>query len=283
MNKNEKTLLKKYVRYVLLLGLMFSVLKFFPLDSKIQRASILIGILFSYMFVEKVVDKFYTVEHYVQLENNDMELVKLTEEEPSQSKNTIYTNQEPSCKFEVEKVRRELNQEIETLRNELLDTTSQTNKNTYTERYMNNLAQDLRKKGIIDNIDVMNINSKLKSKLLTLPEIIGSLEELQKIGRPKNVINDKGDWKYNELNPAFFTPIGAGLDNWSNQYSILNTDKWKVPEQRPPVCAPSKGCKVCPNIQTTPYLPLSQWDDSRRISTIGINKKFVNELHDTSV
>ena len=42
---------------------------------------------------------------------------------------------------------------------------------------------------------------------------------------------------------------------------ILNTDKWRVPEQRPPVCiSEGSDCAVC-STNTTGYpLNLKEWD-----------------------
>ena len=63
-----------------------------------------------------------------------------------------------------------------------------------------------------------------------------------------------------------FKPIGENIANdWSNDYTILNTDKWKVPMQRPPLCINTNPCKVCPVDSNYP-VNLRAWDESRVIS-----------------
>ena len=87
--------------------------------------------------------------------------------------------------------------------------------------------------------------------------------------------NQNNDLKYNELPLDFFKPIGDQIANdWSNDYTILNTDKWKVPMQRPPLCINTNPCKVCPNDLNYP-VNLKSWDESRVISQTNINKDWI--------
>ena len=53
--------------------------------------------------------------------------------------------------------------------------------------------------------------------------------------------------KYSERPGKNYEPIGKGISKWSNEYTILSSDKWTVPMTRPPVCISSTKCKVCPS------------------------------------
>jgi hypothetical protein len=138
-------------------------------------------------------------------------------------------------------------------------------------RYMNLLISELKDKQVINDNEINNINLKLSSKLLSLEEIINSLEQL------KNMNKDSVNNNYNELPNEFMNPIGSGVSSWNNQYTILNTDKWTVPQMKPPVCVTSTPCPVCPldgtNIST---VSLNNWDNSNKISNNFINKNWAN-------
>ena len=80
--------------------------------------------------------------------------------------------------------------------------------------------------------------------------------------------------KYSNLKPEQHESLGGAIDtSWENAYAILNTDKWKVPESRPPLCIKNQDCKVCPEPTSGYPLSLKKWDDSRKISHMNINKK----------
>ena len=73
-------------------------------------------------------------------------------------------------------------------------------------------------------------------------------------------------------------PIGEAISNsWENAYTILNTDKWQVPHSRPPVCISNGPCKVCPSDTVGYPVNLKDWDDSRVVSNIKINKKWADD------
>ena len=123
---------------------------------------------------------------------------------------------------------------------------------------------------------------------MTLNEIILSLERLQKLGKPKTVDNSRSntnnDMKYSELPSDFFVPLGDQISNkWDNGYSILNTDKWKVPIARPPVCISNGSCKVCPSNTIGYPVSLQEWDNSRYVSENRVNKKWTKDQTSTKV
>ena len=145
--------------------------------------------------------------------------------------------------------------------------------NQVVTNYYNSLITELSDNGILDSSDVSNINSKLQTKLLTIYNVIQSLEQLKKSGIPKS----KNDMKYNELPNDFYSPIGDKIANeWDNSYTILNTNKWQVPIVRPPLCINNNPCKVCPS-DVVPYgTNLGSWDDSRVVSNTVLNKKWTS-------
>ena len=87
----------------------------------------------------------------------------------------------------------------------------------------------------------------------------------------------QNDFIYNELPSDFFNPIGDKIANeWDNEFTLLNTDKWRVPMQRPPLCISSSPNTVYP--YESGYFPvrLRNWDDSRYVTRTEINKKWAN-------
>jgi hypothetical protein len=144
--------------------------------------------------------------------------------------------------------------------------------------YLYSLVHELIHMGLLNSNDVSNIKLKLQSKLASIEEIIISLEKLKKLHGHKLHDNKLHDNKLhdntptpnyniqNELPPDFFVPVGDKIANdWENDYTILNTNKWQVPIPRPPVCINNTPCKVCP-LETSNYSTnLQQWDEARYV------------------
>jgi len=140
-------------------------------------------------------------------------------------------------------------------------------------KYYESLLNELSEKKLLSIEDINNITIKLQTNLLTIEEVINSLEKLKKEGKLNKKIKD--DNIYNELDPEMGKPIGSGIDSWKNDYVILDTDKWTVPMTKPPVCVNTAPCKVCP-VESSPYVSLKSWDDSRYVSNTSINKKWTD-------
>ena len=84
--------------------------------------------------------------------------------------------------------------------------------------------------------------------------------------------------KYSDLPADYYKPLGDKIANqWDNEFTILNTDKWQVPHSRPPVCISNGPCKVCPSDTVRYPVNLKDWDDSRVVSNIKINKKWADD------
>ena len=187
-----------------------------------------------------------------------------------------------SCGIEVEKIKKQMEQQLVELKDQLKSKSNISPSNTkIANKYFEFLINDLSDKGILDSIDIDNFQAKLRSKLLTIDEVISSLEILKQEGKVKNKLQDgkvKNDHQYSELPSEFYTPIGQQVPNeWANEYAILNTNKWQVPMARPPVCINTQPCKVCPSEASTYSVNLKEWDDSRYVTSGKINKKWAQD------
>ena len=130
--------------------------------------------------------------------------------------------------------------------------------------YLLLLMKDLYSKGLINTNDINTIKLNLESKKITINNAIMSLEKVKKASDNYNPGTNYNI--QNELPAEFLTPLGNKIANdWSNDYTILNTNKWQVPTPRPPVCINNSPCKVCP-LDSSPYsISLQQWDDARYV------------------
>ena len=142
-------------------------------------------------------------------------------------------------------------------------------------RYYTSLITELTTNGILTKNDLDNIKLKLDTKILNINDVIISLELLKKSGKPKTMQTINNDHIYNELPSDFFEPIGKGVEAWANDYVLLNTDKWRVPMPRPPICVNTSACTVYPT-EPQSLTFLKSWDDHRIISSNQINKKWIN-------
>ena len=169
------------------------------------------------------------------------------------------------CSNEIEKIKQSMQSQIDELKNQLL-----TNGNT---NYLDYLLSELSSSNIINDNETQMIKNKIKLNLLTTDEVIKSLETLK---QTKNIIQNNTDFKYNELTTDYLKPIGDKIANeWDNDYTLLNTNKWTVPMSRPPVCINNTPCKVCP-LDSSNIVSLKNWDNSRIFTNTHMNKQWVN-------
>ena len=175
-----------------------------------------------------------------------------------------------ACSTEIDKIRKLMQTQIDELKDQLI-----TNVTTNTgEKYFIYLLNDLVSNNILSDIEVQNIKNKVNLKLLTIDEVLTSLENLKST---KISVQPTNDSKYNELPSGYFQPIGDKISNdWDNQEAILNTDRWSVPMPRPPVCINNTPCKVCPT-DASDVLSLKNWNNSARFSNTIINKNWMND------
>ena len=109
-----------------------------------------------------------------------------------------------NCEVEVAKMRRELEEKILNLKQELAAKNLKSETSPFAKKYMTILIGDLLESKIIDRDDVENINAKLISGASTTEEVVASLEKLRSIGKAKKVSkskedNNNNDMKYSEI------------------------------------------------------------------------------------
>jgi hypothetical protein len=336
-----------YIKYLIILGILYTLLKIVP-NPKLQHKDIIL-ILFIVVFTIYSVD--YKNNNKIIIDNFDNNIT-LPVVMSNQLENKINMISKPTTQTSYSQPVQEAMQQIsysqpvqEAMQQisysqpvqEAIPSNIQT-KDTIEKKYYNILLNDLINKKVLNSNDVVNINIKLDSKLFTMEDIITSLEQMNKATKYKNTkhqpnkllrmthrmdvsgnqvnnssdisinnINDSdpnttsgisinqtsndssnnmiqtnNDTMYNELLPSKMEPLGTHFPStWSSDYTILNTDKWKVPMYQPPVCINTTPCKVCPD-DAYPYLGLKNWDNSRKISNININNKWTQNQNDSS-
>ena len=129
--------------------------------------------------------------------------------------------------------------------------------NTIIKKYYNSLIDDLLKHKLLTSVEIENINLKLKLNISNISDIIETLETLIKTKPNYNIEN--------ELPDDFFSPLGKNVpNNWVDEYTILNTNKWTVPMRIPPLCINNNPCNVCP-LDSSNYTTTKNWNNSRYV------------------
>ena len=227
--------------------------------------------------IARVEDRIARVEERKRIVIDDS--IKLPENELEDATRVL---PKTSCGMEVEKIKRQMEDQLIELKEQLKARTAiPASSAKIANRYFESLMNDLADKGILDAGEIDNIQAKLRSKLLSMDEVIASLETLKQEGKSKVRVQEgkvKNDREYSELPSDFYTPLGQQVPNeWASEYTILNTNKWQVPMPRPPVCINTQPCKVCPSDSSNYPVNLKQWDDSRYVTGGRINKKWAED------
>jgi len=116
-----------------------------------------------------------------------------------------------------------------------------------------------------------------------LAEILSSNKYLDSRGMIKDILY--GDLKYNtQLTPGQMQPLGSYdstfNNRWDNAYTILNTDKWRPPLGKTPICKQEKECPVCPSNTSGYPLSVMDFDKSRYVmGPDGISVDYINQLN----
>jgi hypothetical protein len=123
-----------------------------------------------------------------------------------------------------------------------------------------------------------------KTSPKTMKKIIKSaIKEVVKGGISGTEVEGDSDWKYNTFNPKRMRPLGEGLQEWKNDYVLLNTDKWAPSLVDPPVCKKEKSCPVCPNMSygyAKQYTTLADFNSSKKVKgPDDINLKYLEKLN----
>ncbi len=188
------------------------------------------------------------------------------------------------CGVEIEKLKRQVSQHINQLEDKIKVLENQPVDETM-EKYKNFLMKDLKEAGVMDDMDVQNMNAKIDNKVMSMTEAIEKLEKLKLSAKPKmRKGKAKNEYEYSELPNDFYTPLGdPELSKWDTAFHMLNTTKWQVPMPRPPVCINTSPCKVCPTTDNGGYpLKLTDWDSSRKVMNMTVNKQWANDQMDVN-
>jgi len=188
------------------------------------------------------------------------------------------------CGVEIEKLKRQVSQHINQLEDKIKVLENQPVDETM-EKYKNFLMKDLKEAGVMDEMDVQNMNAKVENKVMSMTEAIEKLEKLKLSAKPKmRKGKAKNEYDYSELPNDFYTPLGdPELSKWDTAFHMLNTTKWQVPMPRPPVCINTSPCKVCPTADQGGYpLKLTDWDASRKVMNMTVNKQWANDQMDVN-
>jgi hypothetical protein len=306
--------IKYFVKYLIIVGLIYSILKMVPSQQISQKditliiATALIGFISLDSFLCKKSDyETFTTQptqiiqsqpivqmgqsptQPIQMKQSPTQPIQMIQSQPivqmgqsqpiTQSKVVTQPIQmiqsQPIAQSKV--VTQPNAQSIVAQPKQVIQPIAQSNiNNSIAIKYFESLINDLSEKGLLDQNEIANIKIKMNSKLLTIEEIIKSLEVLKTTGKSKfNKLKD--DSIYNELPPEFYAPLAdKKLNEWDNDYTILNTTKWQVPMLRPPVCVNTIPCQICPSDSSNYSVNLKYWDESRYVTSDNkINKKWV--------
>ena len=132
-----------------------------------------------------------------------------------------------------------------------------------------NLAPSCNVQQLKDDMD-MRFN-KLEKK------IIDNKEKVVKSVANEPEYAEWNDMKYSNDNPETHQALGSFIDNsWDNQYNIINSKFWKVPQNKPPVCSHTGPATTVVPQGTSGYpVSLKEWHDSSKFTKTRINEKWV--------
>ena len=279
--------IKYFVKYLIIVGLIYSILKMVPSQQISQKditliiATALIGFISLDSFLCKKSDyETFTTQPTQIIQSQPIVQMGQSPTQPIQMKQSPtqpiqMIQSQPIAQSKV--VTQPNAQSIVAQPKQVIQPIAQSNiNNSIAIKYFESLINDLSEKGLLDQNEIANIKIKMNSKLLTIEEIIKSLEVLKTTGKSKfNKLKD--DSIYNELPPEFYAPLAdKKLNEWDNDYTILNTTKWQVPMLRPPVCVNTIPCQICPSDSSNYSVNLKYWDESRYVTSDNkINKKWV--------
>jgi len=306
--------LKDLVKYVIFIGIIYTLMIIIP-SQKISTRDILLIVFIitiGFIFIDCLGSNPETFNN-LDISNNPIQseiqpaiqpaiqptIIESSKSEPI-LKSEYVTNSLNDRDIEVEIFKKQLTNKMVDLELKLKELQSKTIDNN-SMKYMNFLIDELVKYKVLNNNDIENIKAKIDSKLLTNEEVIAGLEKLKSsiksnLIKPEtiedptlnNIINlftDKSKSKKSEYSVdkdlEIYKPLGnSDLNKWSDGYTILNTDKWQIPVNRPPVCINTSPCKVCPSTDDTYPVKLGEWDSSRKISNTEISKEWANKQVD---
>ena len=292
---------REYVKFAIIAGIIYLLLKLLPQNKIDQKDVILIVIIVLFcIFSTNYMFNNYSNYHYNidndndndidNFQNTNQNIPMLNANQNTQMQNIPMLNANQNTQMQNVNIPMlnanqntqmqnipmlNANQNTQMQNIPMLNANKSDDKDIIIKKYYDTLINDLQQSNIITEDDVKIFNIKLSTKILTLGELINALELLKK----QNIKVKKPDTQYNELPSDFSTPIGQGINEWDNEYSLLNTNKWQVPVQHPPICI--SASTPCPPCNNEIYLPLKNWTANNKISTTSINKQWANNQTDS--
>ena len=149
-----------------------------------------------------------------------------------------------------------------------------------------NIELDLIK-SLQTRINSLETTIKKEKEEEALPKALSEIIGKNKYVDSKGMIQDLtyGDLQFNsQLTAGQMQSLGS-YDNtfnnkWENSYTILNTDKWRPAQGKPPVCKQDKKCPVCPTLTAGFPLSVMEFDRSRHVmGPDGISVDYVKKLN----
>ena len=306
--------LKDLVKYVIFISIVYTLMIIIPSQKIITTDLILIVSVISFGFIlidclscnselfsniiidsNKLREKAAVLSNIVetkqnsfatQINKNSSNLTNMVNEIksfPTQINNqlTNLTNMVDETKQINNKLTNLTNMVAETKQINNIDNNFKESNDTTTIKYMNLLIDDLHERNVLNNTDIENIKAKINSKLLTDVEIIVGLEKLILTAKAKQKKEPGSEYMFGNVSSDLYKPLGnTEITKWDEGYNMLNTNKWQIPINRPPVCINTTPCKVCPDTEDTYPLKLALWDNSRKISNTEISKDWANKQID---
>jgi hypothetical protein len=147
--------------------------------------------------------------------------------------------------------------------------------NKMTLKLINVYLNILKNEKVLTYDEMETLILKLDSELFTPDELLSKLELLMKKTNVKSSEVGYNDWM-SQVGKDMLTPqqkrhIGENdstMNNkWDNTYTLLNTDKWRLPVSKPPVCVSNDNCSVCPSTTSGYPINLKEWDNARYVTT----------------
>jgi hypothetical protein len=136
--------------------------------------------------------------------------------------------------------------------------------------YIESLVNYIYENKLLTVDDIFALRKNYLNKEISTEQLIHKLETIKnKHISYKNVSHTEHN-NYNvtsNLTEDFYKPLGDKIANeWSNSYTILNTDKWQVPVNRPPICINNNADSIVyPSADSSYYINLENWDNSRYV------------------
>jgi hypothetical protein len=206
-----------------------------------------------YSIYKKINDKENTDKKVIEkLENTDKKVIEKLEN----------TDKENTDKKVIEKLENTNKENTDKKVIEKLENTDKENTDKKVIEKLENTNKENTDKKVIEkfeNTDKENIN-----KLV--------IEKLENTNKDDDIMN------YTELPHKMHQPLGSkeDINNWSNMYTYLNTDKWTVPTRQPPVCIKEANCEPCPVYMSSVGMNVLEFPGPRLINQ-KINMNYIRD------